>query len=99
MTEQSDQPGSSDAAADRAAPAAREAQAAQPTPAPRRAVPTRKLLAGVLGVVVLAVLLVFGVPWIEQMLNTVSTDDAYVNGACDVRGTPRGRADRPRSGR
>ena len=33
-----------------------------------------------IGVVVLAVLLVFGIPWVERMLNTVSTDDAYVNG-------------------
>src|ERR1700722_3390673 len=35
---------------------------------------------GVLGVVVLAALVVFGIPWVEAMLNTVSTDDAYVNG-------------------
>jgi membrane fusion protein, multidrug efflux system len=34
----------------------------------------------VLGVAVLAVLLVFGIPWVEEMLNTVSTDDAFVNG-------------------
>lgn len=47
---------------------------------PRKATRTRKLLAGALGVAVLAVLLVVGVPWVEQMLNTVSTDDAYVNG-------------------
>lgn len=40
----------------------------------------RKLIAGAIGVVVLAVVLVFGVPWIETMFNTVSTDDAYVNG-------------------
>jgi membrane fusion protein (multidrug efflux system) len=40
----------------------------------------RKLLFGVLGVVVLAALLVFGIPKVEEMLNTVSTDDAYVNG-------------------
>ena len=40
----------------------------------------RELLAGVLGVAVLAVLLVFGIPWVEEMLNTVSTDDAFVNG-------------------
>ena len=40
----------------------------------------RKLLAGVLGVAVLTVFLVFGIPWVEAMLNTVSTDDAYVNG-------------------
>src|SRR5262249_44894340 len=40
----------------------------------------RGYLAGVLGVVFLAVLLLFGIPWIKEMLNTVSTDDAYVNG-------------------
>src|SRR6516162_2084876 len=40
----------------------------------------RKLLAGAIGVVVLAAILVFGIPWIEEMLSTVSTDDAYVNG-------------------
>ncbi len=44
--------------------------------APRK----RTLLFGVLGVAALAVLLVFGIPWVEQMLNTVSTDDAFVNG-------------------
>jgi membrane fusion protein (multidrug efflux system) len=37
-------------------------------------------VAGALGVAVLAVLLVFGIPWVEKMLDTVSTDDAYVNG-------------------
>ena len=46
----------------------------------RKATRKRKLLAGVLGVAVLAVLLVFGIPWVEEMLNTVSTDDAFVNG-------------------
>lgn len=28
----------------------------------------------------LAVIPVFGIPWIRETLNTVSTDDAYVNG-------------------
>ena len=46
----------------------------------RKAPRKRKLLAGVLGVAVLAVLLVFGIPWVEEMLDTISTDDAYVNG-------------------
>ncbi len=36
--------------------------------------------AGALGVAALAALIVFGVPWIEAMLSTVSTDDAYLNG-------------------
>jgi membrane fusion protein (multidrug efflux system) len=40
----------------------------------------RRLLLGGLGVVVLLAAVVFGVPLVQQALNTVSTDDAYVNG-------------------
>jgi len=40
----------------------------------------RRLVIGALGVLVLAAALIFGVPWIRLTLNTVSTDDAYVNG-------------------
>jgi membrane fusion protein, multidrug efflux system len=40
----------------------------------------RRLAIGVLGVLVLVAALMFGVPWIRLTLNTVSTDDAYVNG-------------------
>jgi membrane fusion protein, multidrug efflux system len=40
----------------------------------------RRLAMGVLAAVVLAAIWKFGVPWIELTLNTVSTDDAYVNG-------------------
>ena len=40
----------------------------------------RRLVTGVLGVLVLAAALIFGVPWIRLTLNTVSTDDAYVTG-------------------
>jgi len=81
MSEQSDTPGLSNAqpaaSADASvAGAARPAQA----PAGRKPVPKRRLLTGVLGAAVLAVLLVFGIPWVEAMLNTVSTDDAFVNG-------------------
>lgn len=46
----------------------------------RTATRKRKLLAGVLGVAVLAALLVFGIPYVEEMLSTVSTNDAFVNG-------------------
>jgi membrane fusion protein, multidrug efflux system len=82
MTEQSQKPGSinSEPAANEDASAPHDAASAQTppeSPKPRR---KRKLLFGVLGVVVLAVLLVVGIPWVEAMLNTVSTDDAYVNG-------------------
>jgi membrane fusion protein, multidrug efflux system len=44
--------------------------------APRR----RKMLLGAAGVLVLAAAFWFGIPWVQLMLNTVSTDDAYVNG-------------------
>ncbi len=40
----------------------------------------RKLLLGVLGALVLAAIVFWGIPWIRQSLSTVSTDDAYVNG-------------------
>jgi membrane fusion protein, multidrug efflux system len=60
---------------------------AEPAPPEPRPVPSqaktpkrkRKLVLGAIGLAVLAALLVFGVPRIEEMLNTVSTDDAYVN--------------------
>ncbi|HUN44297.1 MAG TPA: HlyD family secretion protein [Acetobacteraceae bacterium] len=52
-----------------------------PVPRQARATPRkRKLLAGLAGTVILAGVLVFGIPWVETMLSTVSTDDAYVNG-------------------
>jgi membrane fusion protein, multidrug efflux system len=40
----------------------------------------RRVATGVLAVLVLAAIWIFGVPWIELTLNTASTDDAYVNG-------------------
>ncbi len=40
----------------------------------------RRLLIGALGTLVLAALLLFGIPYIHRTLTTVSTDDAYVNG-------------------
>jgi len=40
----------------------------------------RRLLLGVAAAVLLAVILGFGIPWVRQTLNTVSTDDAFVNG-------------------
>src|SRR5271166_2313948 len=49
-------------------------------PPGRQSTRKRNLLIGVLGALVLAVAGVFGIPWIRLSLNTVSTDDAYVNG-------------------
>jgi membrane fusion protein, multidrug efflux system len=43
---------------------------------PRR---RRWLVWGVIGAILLAVALYFGIPWVTLALNTVSTDDAYVN--------------------
>ena len=40
----------------------------------------RTLLVGVLAALVLAAIWVYGVPWVRLTLNTVSTDDAFVNG-------------------
>jgi membrane fusion protein (multidrug efflux system) len=40
----------------------------------------RRLLLGAAGVLILAGALWFGIPWVQTTLNTVSTDDAYVNG-------------------
>jgi len=50
------------------------------TTAEHRSGSKRRLVIGALGVLVLAAVLIFGVPWIRLTLNTVSTDDAYVNG-------------------
>jgi membrane fusion protein, multidrug efflux system len=87
MTEQSNKPGSTDMkpAEDGDASVAQGSNSAQaasgPTPREaRRGGWKRKLLAGVVGVAVVAGLIRFGFPWIREMMSTVSTDDAYVNG-------------------
>ncbi len=57
-------------------------------PSSTRTVPTekqtatlrRRMLLGATGVLILAGALSFGIPWVRTALNTVSTDDAYVNG-------------------
>ncbi|HEX4071265.1 MAG TPA: biotin/lipoyl-binding protein, partial [Planctomycetaceae bacterium] len=40
----------------------------------------RRLVVGVIAILILALVLYYGAPSIWKMLNTVSTDDAYVNG-------------------
>jgi membrane fusion protein, multidrug efflux system len=49
-----------------------------PSTAPR--ITSRRTWVVLLGLVLLAVLLILGVPWVREALNTVSSDDAYVNG-------------------
>jgi membrane fusion protein, multidrug efflux system len=56
------------------------AQRAPVTAANHRPRWKRSLAIGVLAALVLAAIWKFGVPWIELTVNTVSTDDAYVNG-------------------
>ena len=51
-----------------------------PVTASRRPRWKQRLAVGLLAAPVLAAIWKFGVPWIQLTLNTVSTDDAYVNG-------------------
>src|SRR5690242_17026816 len=51
--------------------------AAPPAHRPAR---KRRLLIGIIGVLVLAAVAAFGIPYVRTSLNTVSTDDAFVNG-------------------
>lgn len=52
----------------------------QPSLPKHRLARRRWLLIGVLVAAVLIAVFRWGVPWVDQMINTVSTDDAYVNG-------------------
>ncbi len=66
---------------DRGAKLTRADLASKPVPSGgHRSTRRRRLLMGMLGVLVLAVASVFGIPWIRLTLSTVSTDDAFVNG-------------------
>src|SRR5262245_44559587 len=72
--------GKAGAAADRDAKSPQTDPASKPVPPGAQRSPRRRLLLGVLGVLVLAAALWFGIPWIRLTLSTVSTDDAFVNG-------------------
>ena len=89
MTEQSDSPASINvhSTANENTSTAEDAKSAQIPPDSdsvpqkvRKSKRKRSLVIGVFGVAVVAVLIVVGIPWIKEMLNTVSTDDAFVNG-------------------
>ena len=54
--------------------APKSVEAHQPKPSLRR------VIGGAAGLVALAVALYFGIPYVSRAFNTVSTDDAYVNG-------------------
>jgi membrane fusion protein (multidrug efflux system) len=73
--------------AEEAASAERGSESPQSDPSSKPAPPAhyrpewnRTLLVGVLAALVLTAIWVYGVPWVQLTLNTVSTDDAFVNG-------------------
>ena len=68
-----------DAAVDRDGELPQTGPASTLPPPNQRFTRRKKFLIGVLGAVVI-VAAVYGVPWIRQTLNTVSTDDAFING-------------------
>jgi membrane fusion protein (multidrug efflux system) len=85
MTEHSEtsEQGSELASARNAEPAPAEQTAPSSeavSPEKQKAARRRKLVIAGVGTVVLAAVLVIGIPWIVGALNTVSTDDAFVNG-------------------
>ena len=58
-----------------------ESPPAPPTPQPIRApLPKRRKKARIFAAIVILICIVAAIPWIIYTLNTVSTDDAYVNG-------------------
>jgi membrane fusion protein, multidrug efflux system len=75
---------------DGAAPSAGKDASVERASAPAQATPVkpvdhrprwkRRLAIGVVAALVLAAIWKYGVPWVQLTLNTVSTDDAYVNG-------------------
>jgi membrane fusion protein, multidrug efflux system len=73
--------GKAGAAADRDPKSPQTDPVSKPAPpGAQRSTRRRRLLLGVLGVLVLAAALWFGIPYILLTLSTVSTDDAFVNG-------------------
>jgi membrane fusion protein, multidrug efflux system len=88
VTEHSSEPSRIDASptGDGGASVARDAKSAQTDLSPRpksqdgHKTTRRRLLIGVPALLVLAAALWFGIPWIRFTLDTVSTDDAFVNG-------------------
>ncbi len=84
-TDMSEQPsasnsGSSYSAGEGAEPAETQSRSSPSRHKGPRVAPKRKVLITLVGIVGLAAVLGFGIPYIQHALNTVSTDDAYVNG-------------------
>ena len=65
---------------DASSPSPTPAGAGAVSPEKPKATRRRRILLAAAGVLILAAALWFGIPWVRTTLNTVSTDDAYVNG-------------------
>src|SRR5215472_4132483 len=61
-------------------PIGHEPRSSAPPPSGGHPMRRRRLLIGIVGALVLVIACVFGIPSIRHAFNTVSTDDAYVNG-------------------
>ena len=61
-------------------PAEHEASQSESPSPDQRPSRRRRLLIGALGALVVAAICIFGIRWILVSLDTVSTDDAFVNG-------------------
>jgi membrane fusion protein (multidrug efflux system) len=81
MGEQSDETGLTSPRSADSAPTAQNPPGDGTVPqAKPKAGSRRRILLGAAGLLILAGALWFGIPWVQTALNTVSTDDAYVNG-------------------
>ena len=74
-----DAPRSQAGAATAEKPAGETKPPERPAVAPARA-PKKVPWGWIVGGIVLVIVLIVGVPWVIQAFNTVTTDDAYVNG-------------------
>ena len=80
MSEQSSETDLTSTRSAASVPTPRNPAVAGTIPPQKRATRWRKMLLGAGGVLILAGAIWFGIPWIRMTLDTVSTDDAYVNG-------------------
>jgi membrane fusion protein, multidrug efflux system len=79
-SERSDQPASGGEPPDPSQPRQASPGSEAASPQAQKAARRRKLLLAAVGAVAVIAVLAVGIPWTLNALNTVSTDDAYVNG-------------------
>lgn len=62
------------------APSLKSSEPSPPQPTNAEHHLRRRILLGAVGILLLSAVLYYGIPWVYLTLNTISTDDAYVNG-------------------